>query len=164
MSILSACEWLEHTAVAVVVRESLWGFPILVGLHLMGIALSVGTLVWFDLRLLGIGLTRVAVSNVYRRLMPWAFAGFVVMFVTGGLLFSGYATAAYGNAYFRVKVIALVLAGLNALRYHLVTERTIATWDRAELPPPAARLAGGASIVLWTVVILMGRMISYTMF
>jgi hypothetical protein len=97
MSILSACEWLEHTAVALVVRESLWGFPILVSLHLMGIALSVGTLVWFDLRLLGIGLTRVAVSNVYRRLMPWAFAGFVVMFVTGGLLFSGYATAAYGT-------------------------------------------------------------------
>ena len=54
MDLLSAAEWLETTAAAVMVRESLWGFPILVAIHLFGLILSAGIVIWFDLRLLGI--------------------------------------------------------------------------------------------------------------
>jgi hypothetical protein len=57
----------------------------------------------------------------------------------------------------------MVLAGVNALIYHLVTERGLAQWDAVQ-PPRAARIAGLASILLWTTVILSGRMMSYTMF
>jgi hypothetical protein len=95
--------------------------------------------------------------------MPWAFAGFLVMAVSGGLLFVAYATAAYWNNFFWVKMSAIALAGVNALTYHLITERTIAGWDSSPRPPTAARLAGLTSIVLWTIVILMGRTLSYTM-
>ncbi len=155
---------LEATQVGTLVRESLYGFPILVGLHILGLTLSVGMLMWFDLRLLGVVLPSAPVTHVYRRLVPWATAGFVVMFVTGALLFTGYAASAWGNPYFRVKAAGLVLAGLNALVYHRSTERGVARWDADTRPPQAARLAGGVSLLAWAVVIVCGRMMAYTMY
>jgi hypothetical protein len=164
MSIADLAVWLESTAVAALVRESAWGFPIVVALHIVGITLSVGMIMWFDLRLLGVVLRDTPVSRVYRGVIPWAATGFALMFVSGGMLLAAYATAAHGNVYFRVKLVALALAGLNALVYHRLAERHRAVWDEDALPPLAARAAGFASIAVWTVVILAGRMMSYTMF
>src|SRR5262245_9137927 len=135
MSIQQLLEWLEATPVGVMIKESAWGFPITVALHLMGIMLSVGMLVWFDLRLLGVSMTGYKASLMYRRLMPWMFTGFAVMFITGLMLFIAYATAAYGNLYFRIKVSAMVLAAVNAYVYHRHTERRIAEWDGSASPP-----------------------------
>jgi hypothetical protein len=164
MSIVSVCGWLEGTAPGVLVRESLYGFPILAAIHILGLTVSVGTLVWFDLRLAGVSMPRCPVSALYRRLMPWTLVGFGLMFVSGLLLFTGFATKAYGNVYFRIKLTAIVLAGVNALFYHRMTERRIAQWNDAARPPMPARLAGVISIVVWTIAIMAGRMMSYTMF
>jgi hypothetical protein len=164
MSLMNLFTWLEGTSVGVFVRESLWGFPSLVGIHILGLAVSAGMVVWFDLRLLGVSMRGSPVSVVYRQVMPWAFGGFLVMFVTGTLLLTGAATAAYGNTYFRIKASALLLAGLNALVYHSITERQIARWDNTARPPLAARMAGILSVVLWATVILAGRMMSYTLY
>ncbi len=155
---------LEQSWAGVLVRESLWGFPIVVGLHILSLAFSVGMFWWFDLRLLGVALTRSRVSAVYRKLMPWATLGFLSAFTTGGMLFAGFATNAAGNGWFRVKVLMLAVAGLNALVYHLLTERDRVDWDDRPTPPAAARFAGLVSLLAWAVVILCGRMMSYTMF
>src|SRR5438067_7194778 len=152
MSVVQLCEWLENTPVGVVVRESMWGFSVLVSIHILGLALSIGSLLWFDLRLLGVSLRRIPVSEVYRRLMPWMVTAFIAMFITGMLLFTGFATKAYGNVYFRIKLSAMLLAALNAFVFHVGAERGIARWNDAALPPPAARIAGLASLVLWTIV------------
>lgn len=166
MTLLEICKWLEATPVGVSVRESLYGFPILVGLHLLGIALSIGALLWVDLRLLGVSLRRCPLSSVYRSFAPCFLAGFAVMFVTGGMLFVGYATAAYANPYFRFKIAAIGLAGVNALLYHATIGRRARAraWDARPRPPAAARVTGLASLSLWTGVIVAGRMMSYTMF
>ena len=164
MSVLQVCAWLESSPVGLLVRETLWGFPIVVAIHIVGLTMSAGLIAFFDLRLLGVWLTGCPVNVVYRRLLPFAAGGFAIMAVSGGMLLAGYATAAYGNTYFRIKIAALCLAALNALFYHRVTERTIASWNEATVPPLPARAAGLTSIVLWTAVILAGRMMSYTMF
>jgi hypothetical protein len=164
MSLLEFCQWIEATRVGVYVRESLWGFQILTATHIVGIALSVGAFAWFDFRLLGIALPRVPVTSVYRRIIPIATVGFVISFITGGLLFIGYAVPAYGNLAFRIKMSALLLAALNALAYHFVTERGIVTWNSSPSPPAAAKIAGLFSLALWTSVILGGRMMAYTIF
>ncbi len=164
MSLLNVCEWLESTPIGLLVRESLYGFQILVAIHLLGLTVSVGTLVWFDLRLLGVSMPALPISQLYRRIRPWMFGGFAVMLTSGSLLLIGFATYAYGNVYFRLKIAAIVLAGLNALFFHLVTERRIAEWDASFRPPLAARLAGLVSMASWATVIVAGRMMSYTMF
>ena len=164
MSILQVAEWLEATSIALWVKESQYGFAAVVAVHILGLTLSVGTLIWFDLRLLGVSMLRIPVSKLYRRLMPVILAGFAVMFMSGGILLAAYATSAYGNLYFRIKAVALVLAGINAFFYHRVTERQIHRWDEARLPSLPARAAGLISILVWGVVIVAGRMMSYTMF
>ncbi|MBF8305063.1 MAG: putative rane protein [Acidobacteria bacterium] len=164
MSVMEILQWLEETRIGVLVQEDPWLFPILVSIHILGLTLSVGTLVWFDLRLLGFGIRNCSVSRLYRRLMPWMLGSFFVMVVSGSMLFIGFATKAYPNIYFRIKVAGLVVAGVNALIYHLKTERHIAEWDEARVLPLRARMAGLVSILSWTTVILAGRMISYTMY
>ena len=161
---LEICQWLESTPAGMLARESLWGFQIIVAIHILGLGVSAGTVVWFDLRLLGLSMPGTPVSRVYRQLMPWAFTGFAIMFGSGGLLLAGFATRAYGNLFFRIKVAALLLAGLNALVYHLVTERRLAEWDDNVRLPLPARAAGLLSIVLWATVVLGGRMTAYTMY
>jgi uncharacterized membrane protein SirB2 len=164
MSIMQWCESLEMTALGVWVRESLYGFPFVVAIHILGLTLSVGMVVWFDLRLLGLSMRRCPVSEVYRRIFPWMISGMLVMATTGVVLFIAFATKAYSNTYFRIKLASIVLAGLNALYFHLTTERSITRWNDATRPPAAARFAGFASLALWTAVIMAGRMMSYTMF
>jgi hypothetical protein len=70
MTILDACEWLQSTALATWVQESAYGFPIVVAVHLLGLIFSVGTLLWVDVRMLGLGLRELRVSEVYRALAP----------------------------------------------------------------------------------------------
>ena len=164
MTLLQICEWLESTRLAELVTQSLYGFQILVAIHLLGLGLSVGMVVWFDLRLLGRVLTATPVSLVYRRLAPWMMTGFAVMFASGAIIFVGFATAAYHNPYFRVKLAMIALAGLNAILFHRFTQRRLAGWDEWTQPPAAARVAGAISIASWVVVVLAGRMMSYTMF
>ena len=80
------CQWLYDTKIGSGIRESVWVFPIIEGTHLLGIALSVGMLCWFDLRLLGLAFRDEPVSKVWQQVMPVAFIGFGLMFVTGLLL------------------------------------------------------------------------------
>lgn len=164
MTVFAYCEWLESTWLAALIKESPYGFPIVVGVHIVGLAFSVGTLFWVDFRMLGWLLRGSRVSEVYRGLAPWFLAGFAAMLVSGAALFTAFATLAYANVYFRIKLATLLLAGANALVFHVVTQRSAAAWDDAPRPPPRVRAAGIVSLALWATVILAGRMMSYTMF
>jgi len=164
MTILAFCEWLESTSLAALIKESAYGFPIVVGIHIVGLVFSVGTLLWVDFRMLGWVMRGLRVSEVYRTLAPWFIVGFATMLVSGAVLFTAFATLAYANVYFRLKLVALLLAGANALAFHLLTQRSSVEWDAAPRPSLGVRAAGLASLFLWTAVILAGRMMSYTMF
>jgi hypothetical protein len=87
MSILQFAEWLQNTSVSTAIRESTLLFPFIEGTHVLAIALSVGIIVLLDVRLLGWGLRKTPVSDVFERLRPFALFGFALMFLTGILLF-----------------------------------------------------------------------------
>jgi len=136
-------------------------FPVIEGTHAIGIALSVGVLLIMDLRLAGVLMRREPVSEISNQLMPWSLAGFLIMFLTGALLFWSQAMKAYGSMFFRIKLALLVLAAINALVFELTLRRSIATWDTAETPPLRVRMAGIMGIVLWAGVIAAGRTMAY---
>jgi uncharacterized membrane protein SirB2 len=155
------CRYLYDSKVGSGIRESVWVFPIVEGTHLLGIALSVGMLCWFDLRLLGLVLRDEPVSKVWKQVMPVAFVGFTLMFVTGVLLFWAEAFTAFHSVHFWIKMLLLVLAGVNALRFETTAHRNMAEWDLAPVPPLNARMTGAISLILWTAIIITGRTMAY---
>ena len=155
------CQWLYDSNVGTGIRESIWVFPIIEGTHLLGIALSVGLLCWFDLRLLGITLLDQPVSKVWQQVMPVAFVGFTLMFISGLFLFWAEAITAYHSVHFWIKIGLLVLAGVNALRFETTAHRNMAEWDQAPVPPLNARLTGAISLILWMAIVITGRTMAY---
>lgn len=156
------CEWIADTTVGRGILESTLAFPIIEGIHLLGIAVSVGVLCWFDLRLLGLVFTDQPVSKVWKQVMPLAIPGFVLMFLSGGLLFWAEAVTAYNSVHFWIKVALILLAGLNALYFEFVTHPGVSAWDNDAVPPFKARMAGLVSLFLWTAVLITGRTMAYS--
>ena len=164
MTLLPLCEWLAGTSGSIALHESLLMYPLLESAHVLTLCVFLGTAVMVDLRLLGLTLVGVPMSEIKRRLGPWMVGGFVVMVITGLLLFYAIPVRTYHSIFFRIKVVALVLAGLNAFLFHSTIDRRIAEWDRDPIPPRAARRAGGRSLVLWAIIVVAGRMIAYSWF
>ena len=161
---MTVADWLgalEQSRIGEGMRES-W-FPYVEGVHVLALALSVGTIVWFDLRLVGAAMRARPVSEVYQALQAWMLVGFGVMFGTGALLFVAHATKAYESPVFRTKVALLLLAGVNMLVFHLTIDRRRAEWNEMPVPPVAARAAGMLSLVVWLSVIAAGRMLAYNL-
>jgi hypothetical protein len=164
MSLLPFCQWLAGTPGSIALRESLYPYPLVESTHVLTLCVFLGLAVVWDLRLLGITLTTVPASAVKQRLGPWITGGFVVMVITGGLLFYAIPVRSYQSLWFRIKAATLLLAGLNAFVFHRGIDRRIDQWDRDPVPPRAARLAGIRSLILWSVVVVCGRMIAYNWF
>jgi hypothetical protein len=134
-----------------------WWFPLLESIHVIAIALVVGSIVTVDLRLLGLTAMRYPVSEVTRKLVPWTWAAFVVAAVTGLGMFVTRAPAYADNTAFQIKFLLLPLAFANMAYFQFRTFRGVAGWDTAHETPDAARFAGGASLLLWAGVVIAGR-------
>jgi hypothetical protein len=157
-------EWLASTRPSIALHESLYVYPLIESTHVLALGLFVGLAVILDLRLLGLVLRRVPASEALARLLPWTKAGFVVMAITGVLLFYAIPVRTYQNIFFRVKIAMLVLAGLNVWLFHSRVERRVAEWDLAPVAPLAARVAAVISLILWAGIVVAGRMIAYNWF
>jgi hypothetical protein len=154
-------QWIYDTPSSTAIRESLWVFPIVEGIHLLGIALSAGALCWFDLRLLGFVLRDESVSRVWKYVMPVAFVGFGLVFITGFLLFWAEAMTAYRSIHFWIKLGLILLAGVNAFFFELKLHPHMREWDAADTPPLAARVVGTLSLILWAAIMITGRTMAY---
>jgi hypothetical protein len=164
MILLTFCRWLESTRGSIAIHESIWGYPIIESVHVLTLCLFVGLAVVLDLRLLGAAFVDTPVSQIVKRFMPWTIAGFAIMVVTGALLFYAIPVKTYLNIFFRLKILFLLMAGLNVAVFEFTISRTMSEWDRNPIPPFRARLAGGLSLALWAAIVVSGRMIAYNWF
>jgi len=144
--------------------ESIWAFPIVESVHVLTLCLFLGMATLLDLRLLSFVMRDVPVSDVLTRLLPWTTAGFALMVISGVLTFLNAPVRYYENIFFRIKIAALLLAGLNAWIFHSGIWLKISDWDRDAVPPFRARAAGAVSLVLWACIVVAGRMIAYNWF
>src|SRR6202035_5915626 len=98
-------QWLEQTSVGTAIRESLWLFPVIETVHIVGIISLVGGTSILDLRLMGLPFRDEPVTKLAKRFLPWAWFGFIVQVVTGLLMFSSEAVKMYGNWAFQIKML-----------------------------------------------------------
>jgi hypothetical protein len=164
MSLLPFVEWLASTPWSIALHESLYLYPLIESTHVLTLTLFVGLTVMLDLRLLGLTMRQVPVSEVTSRLLPWTKGGFAIMIVTGALLFYAIPVRTYQSIFFRVKLAMLILAGLNVWLFHSRVERHVRDWDLAPVAPMPARVAAIVSLILWAGIVVAGRMIAYNWF
>jgi hypothetical protein len=157
MSLFEWCQGLQHTRFATAIAESDWLFPLIEGSYILALPLSVGMIVILDLGLLGIAFCDGPAAKLVLNLLRWSKVGFAVMFLAGGLLLVTQAGKAYGNAFFRAKLLFLLLLGINAAVYQKLFFPRMAQWDSARGVPTGARFCAGFSLVLWIGVIVCGR-------
>jgi uncharacterized membrane protein len=162
MEFAQFAQWLQSTPFSVQVRSSDY-YPLIEGTHVLSLGLAVGTILWFDLRLVGLAMRGESIRALYASLRPWILLGFGSMVISGGILFALRAADVWGSTYFRIKVVLLLMAAINILVYHFLTSQGIERWDAAARPPLAARLAGGISLLLWFGVIAAGRLVAYSL-
>jgi hypothetical protein len=154
---------LERSTLAVAIAESNWAFPIIETIHVIALALTIGTVLIMDLRLLGLASAKQRYTALKRDVLPrtwWAFGGAVV---SGCLMFITQATEYFENEAFRIKLFLLLLAGINMLVFELIIVRSATKWDQESSAPWPGKIAALLSIGLWISIVFFGRRVGFTM-
>ena len=155
------CVWLNATSWSVGLREGDYAFPIVETIHIIGLAFSVGTIMWVDLRFLGLAMKHESPADVIEQLEPYAMVGFAIMFISGALLFLSEPLKCYTTWAFRLKAIMLVLATINIMYFWRTdAHKHIEQWDSTRIPWEG-KLVGAASLILWFGIIIAGRWTAY---
>jgi hypothetical protein len=153
-------EWIKYTPVGVFVRDSSWAFPVLQSLHFIGMTLLVGIVGVIDLRVLGVA--RGLPLYPLHRFVPLAFVGFFINLLTGVMFFCHDPYVYAFNVSFRIKMLLILIAGLNALWFRLGVFIDVQKWGPDIDASRLAKVISALSIVFWFGVITAGRFIAFT--
>ena len=159
--LLDFAQWMGEQSWSIGLHESLYMFNWLESAHVMTLVLSLGMLVLIDLRMLGWCLTSVSAAKIAERLDKPMMIGFGLMVITGAILFTAIPVRYTQSVWFRMKMILLVAAAINAFLFRRHMLASAATWALDSLPPKRTRIGAGVSLALWTGVVLCGRLIAY---
>tara|TARA_Y100000590_G_scaffold446295_1_gene579784 strand:+ start:392 stop:862 length:471 start_codon:yes stop_codon:yes gene_type:complete len=153
-------EWLEYTSLSIWVAESIWGYPIMLSLHIIGLAVVVGIFTVYNFRLLG--LFNSLEFEPFLDFFRLAWLGLLVNFVSGFTLFSSQATFYVTNIPFLVKIFSIIAGSLLAFKIQLRLQSNVNAWDeRTAQPIKKDHSFALISLALWTSAIFGGRLIAY---
>lgn len=149
--------WFEATAIGTAVRESLWLFPVIECIHLLGLALLGGTVLLLDLRLLGLGLRSQPTAGLAGKVQPWLVGALMTMISTGVPLFLSESIKCFYSPPFWYKMGFLVLA----TTFTFTARRKVAAAEPGRVRPVFTRLTAAVSLGLWFGVGFSGRWIAF---
>jgi len=158
--LLLICLRIEKSSGSIALHESLYLYSLIETAHVLAICLFVGTLFMVDFRLLGWSFTTIPPQEICKKVLPFSIIGFVIMLVTGALLFYAIPVRTYQSIFFRIKMALLIIAGINALIFHLNARKLSYNFDISRL----TKVAAITSLLSWSGVIIAGRMIAYNWF
>ena len=163
-SLSEFAHWLAETNWSISLHESFYLFNWMESTHVLFLMASLGMLAFIDLRMLGWVMADVPASKVSSRLtIPMAF-GFTVMVITGVILFTGIPLKYTHSVWFRLKLILLFAAAINAFLFHRAMNKSVGTWDTDKVPPKRIRRGAAISLSLWIGIVICGRFIAYDWF
>lgn len=150
---------LQESAFGTYIRQSVWIYPFGNVLHVLGVALLVGSIVALDARLIGFGMRYVSVEGASKLLTPFAVAGILLLLPGGVILFVADAGPLAANGLMQLKFALIALGLVNAALFRRNWNARLGTWDVD--PPRAGRLQALASILIWLAVPTIGRLVAY---
>lgn len=141
--------------------ESVLVYPIVMSIHLTCIALFGGMILMTNLRLLGLNFKGLTITETVTSFRPWKRGGAIVMIATGLLLATSEAEKYAPNPFFWTKMVILGLIGVHALIFRPLIYNRTEELDRSPVIPTKVKVAAILSLVLWTTMFTMGRLIAY---
>ncbi|MBJ40240.1 MAG: hypothetical protein CMD83_17565 [Gammaproteobacteria bacterium] len=162
--LLALARWLDTHAWSTALHESYYMYAWIETTHVLTIMVFLGMLFIIDLRMLGLAFTSVPASRVAARLDKPMMIGFAVMIATGVTLYYAIPVRTTQSIWFRIKVVLLIAAGVNAWLFRRRMQASVGTWDMDPKPPQPIRWGAGASLLLWAGVVMTGRAIAYDWF
>lgn len=153
--------WLDTFQSSTNLHESLYMYGWVESTHVLTLSLFLGMLLIIDLRLLGVGFTNIPASTLLEKLDKPMMIGFVIMVITGLLLYYAIPVRSTQSIFFRVKLILLVAAGINALLIRRMTHEQVLPWDNEIKPPRRIRVGAALSLTFWALIVAAGRMMAY---
>src|SRR5262245_34938964 len=162
MDIASVIQSIQASAPAEWMRTSVKAMPIVEAIHVLAAATVFGTIFIVDLRLLGLASKGRPFTRISHEMLRITWAAFIVAAIAGVLMFAANAHTYYINTAFRLKMLALLLAGVNMAIFQSITFRKVSAWDTAIPTPLPARMAGAISLLIWVTLIVLARWIGFT--
>lgn len=159
--LLSIADSIQSIGFLSEIRESALVYPVIMTTHLSCIAIFGGMILMTDMRLLGVALKKYTVTEVVDALRVWKRIGFVIMVTMGALLAGSEAVKYTQNPYFWAKMCGLALVGVHALIFRPKVYNRTEEIDKAPVLPGHAKAAAVFSLLIWTSVLTMGRLIGY---
>lgn len=157
-------EWLDTFAWSTALHESYYMYPWVESTHVLTLMVFLGMLFVIDLRMLGLAFVNVPASKLAERLDTPMMIGFAVMMITGFVLYFAIPVRFSTSIWFRIKVVLLIAAGINALLFRKKMQAAKNTWDTDPVPPKRIRVGAALSLALWSGVVVTGRTIAYDWF
>ena len=151
--------WLQDSALGVWVAESIWGYPIVLACHAVGMALVAGTVTMTGLRILGFA--RAMPLTLFARLSAFGWVGLVLNVVTGLALFSGDPVKFFYHPVFWIKIALITLGALSLWLVFQALLKSAVTQEDGCGMPAGAKLVAGGSLAFWAGAIIAGRLIAY---
>src|SRR5271170_3440262 len=159
--LLSFAQWIQLTTLFTALRGSANVYPIILSLHMVGIALFGGMILMTDLRLLGWAMTKRSVADVINQFRVPKRWGLLLTATCGILMAGSKAEEYYYNAFFRTKLILFALVIVQELLFYRSVYANPARLDKSPGVPGNAKLAAALSLLLWTSIACCGRGIGY---
>ena len=162
--LLTFARWLYTHEWSVGLHESLYMYSWIESTHVLTLMLFLGMLIVIDLRILGLVFTEIPAAKIAARLDKPMLIGFVVMVVTGFILYFAIPVRTTQSIWFRIKVVLLIAAGINAVLFRARLKAAEQDWDVRGRPSKRLRVGAGMSLALWSGVVMTGRFIAYDWF
>lgn len=153
--------WLGNSATSGDIIGSYYLWNWIESAHVLTLMVSLGMLFIIDLRMLGWTMRKIPASVIAEKLNIPMLIGFGVMIITGLILYYANAIHETHSIWFRIKVVLLVAAAINAFIFHRAMTKSIHTWGNDALPPKDIRVGAGMSLSLWILIVFMGRLMAY---
>ena len=154
--------WLDATAWSTAIHESYYLYNWVETTHVLALMVSLGLLFLIDCRMLGLVCANVPAQRFASRLQVPMLLGFGLMVLTGALLFYAVPVRTTQSLWFRIKVVLLIAALVNALLFHRAMGKSRDGWGVKA--PLRLRVGAGLSLGLWALVVTCGRLIAYDWF
>ncbi len=154
--------WLASTPPSVFIQEhNAWAVPAIQSVHIVGIALVMGSVLMIDLRILGLAWTDRTLQQTTRRFGPWLTSSLWLLLATGLLMVVGEPVRELVTFSFWLKMALVAIGAVVAVAFQRVLRRHEQQWEGTLVHSSSIKALAILTFLVWVGVIFLGRLIAY---